>query len=530
MLNRDDSSKQSYGDSSKGTIFARAWQYYQSMQIEGKQSTWTLSKQLIDGEGGFGKVYEVHGRDGAAGAAKFVPKEPGADRELLIGDSFKTSDSTHVIPILDEAEDEDSWILIMPLAERSLEQHLQQSEGSLELEESISILTDIASALVEIEPVIVHRDLKPANILFYNGRWMLADFGISRYAEASTAADTRKYSFTRQYAAPEQWRSEHASSATDVYAFGVIAYQMLSGKLPFAGPRTEDFRQQHVSMDPPVLKAGTLRLQTLVEECLYKASGARPKPKNILKRLQIAGEDSEIPALSRLASVNRAIVRQRAADIQKASRKQDEQKLRDEMYTSALSSFQRFVSQLLQKIKENAPTAIIENYPISKCPPTGFEDLAPAARLGLGYLHVDYPSKTQSWDGPFKVLAYTSIRVIMTQDEDQRKSIGRSHSLWYCDAQTQGEFGWYELAFMGNPLMWSKQSEEPFSCSPPQGERAFLPAIDEIQLAWAPEEIDGDDPSEFIVRWIDWFAQAANGEFHRPSTLPEKQMTQKWRS
>lgn len=500
------------------------------MQIEGKRFTWKLGRQLVDGEGGFGKVYEVYGPNGAAGAAKFVPKDPGANRELLIGEAIKLSGFTHVIPILDRGENENFLILIMPLAERSLELHLRQSEETLELEQSISILTDIASSLVEIEPVIVHRDLKPANILFYNGRWMLADFGISRYAEASTAVDTRKYSFTRQYAAPEQWRSEHASSATDVYAFGVIAYQMLSGNLPFLGPRTEDFRQQHVSMDPPVLKAGTLRLQTLVEECLYKAPEARPKPKNILKRLQIAGKDSEIPALSRLASVNRAIVQQRAAAIRKASRKQDEQKLRDEMYTSALSSFQRFASLLLQKIKENAPTAILENYPISGHPATGFEDLGPSVRLGLGYLHLDYPSKAQSWKGPFKIVAYTSIRVVMTQDEDQRKSLGRSHSLWYCDAQIEGEFGWYEVAFMGNPLMWSKQSEEPFSCSPPQAERAFSPAIDVIQLAWPPEEIDRDDPSEFIIRWIDWFAQAANGEFHRPSTLPERQTTQTWRS
>jgi serine/threonine protein kinase len=68
-----------------------------------------------------------------------------------------------------------------------------------------------------------------------DGRWCLADFGISRYAEATTAPDTRKLAWTPAYAAPEQWRAEPASAATDVYALGVIAYELLAGIRPFRG-------------------------------------------------------------------------------------------------------------------------------------------------------------------------------------------------------------------------------------------------------------------------------------------------------
>jgi serine/threonine-protein kinase len=63
--------------------------------------------------------------------------------------------------------------------------------------------------------------LKPDNGLLLGEHWCLADFGISRCAEATTAPDTRKYSMTWDYAATEQWRHERATSAMDVYALGV---------------------------------------------------------------------------------------------------------------------------------------------------------------------------------------------------------------------------------------------------------------------------------------------------------------------
>ena len=89
---------------------------------------------------------------------------------------------------------------------------------------------------------MVHRDLKPENVLFLDGHWCVADFGISRYAEASTAPDTRKYALTPAYAAPERWRNEHATSATDVYSLGVIAFELLTGARPFPGPDLGYFR------------------------------------------------------------------------------------------------------------------------------------------------------------------------------------------------------------------------------------------------------------------------------------------------
>ncbi len=71
------------------------------------------------------------------------------------------------------------------------------------MDDAIGVLSDIAEALVAIADRIVHRDLKPENVLLLKGQWCLADFGIARYAEATTALDTQKYAMTPPYAAPE---------------------------------------------------------------------------------------------------------------------------------------------------------------------------------------------------------------------------------------------------------------------------------------------------------------------------------------
>jgi len=175
--------------------------------------TWTLGNPLTDGVGGFGRVFDVTNSEGELFVAKFVPKVDGAERELLFGDSIAASGYRNVIPVLDSGEHDDQLVIIMPKASKSLRQHLMAAPGPLQLIEAIRILQDISTALVELDGKIVHRDLKPENVLLLADSWCLTDFGISRYAGATTAVDTRKFSFTQPYAAPEQWRWEQATSA-----------------------------------------------------------------------------------------------------------------------------------------------------------------------------------------------------------------------------------------------------------------------------------------------------------------------------
>jgi serine/threonine protein kinase len=105
------------------------------------------------------------------------------DRELESW-LFVTAD---VVPIIDSGEHKDHWVLVMPRADTSLRDHLDRSQGLRPLEEVVEILKDVCDALSDLSSKIVHRDLKPENLLLLNGHWCLADFGISRYAEATTA-------------------------------------------------------------------------------------------------------------------------------------------------------------------------------------------------------------------------------------------------------------------------------------------------------------------------------------------------------
>jgi len=242
------------------------------------QRTWILDQEIA--QGGFGKIYAARGEQDEPAVVKLIPKAPGASRELLFE---SIASHPNIIPIWDTGERESFYVLVMPRAEKSLRQHLLEAGGKLTLQESLAILIDVAEALAGgLERDVVHRDLKPENILFYQDHWCLADFGIARYAEATTAPDTRKHSFTYPYAAPEQWRHERATPQTDVYAFGVTAFELFQGRRPFSGPSSSDYQEQHLMQMPPSLGDCPPRVAALVTECLIKAQPARPMPANIL--------------------------------------------------------------------------------------------------------------------------------------------------------------------------------------------------------------------------------------------------------
>ena len=184
---------------------------------------WHLGTRI--GGGGFGEVFR--GESGGFQAAiKLVPKALGAERELLFVD---LQDARNVVPIIDSGETDDAWALVMPLAAQSLREHMEASSDARSVDDVVTILKDVSTALADLDGTVVHRDLKPENILLVGDKWCLADFGISRYAEATTAPDTRKHALSPPYAAPERWRSERATAATDVYSLGVVAYELLVG-------------------------------------------------------------------------------------------------------------------------------------------------------------------------------------------------------------------------------------------------------------------------------------------------------------
>jgi serine/threonine-protein kinase len=256
--------------------------------VTGSQQ-WIVGAKI--GGGGFGNVYTckpLHDDPSCEYVVKLVPKAPGADRESLFQ---AVEGGRNIVPVIDKGDADDWLFLVMPRAKNSLYDCIQ-TNGRLSIAEGLATLADVLGALHSLANRVVHRDLKPANILWLDGTWCLSDFGISRYAEASTSPETRKFSFTPAYAAPEQWRHEHATHATDIYALGITAYEMFSGALPFLGSSEHELRQQHLHENPPLLDCGNSSISTLVLQCLLKAQEARPRAADLLRWVRLLQNDS----------------------------------------------------------------------------------------------------------------------------------------------------------------------------------------------------------------------------------------------
>jgi len=377
----------------------------------------------------------------------------------------------------------------------------------------VNILIDVVEALAGLESEVVHRDLKPENILLYKGRWCLADFGIARYAEATTSPDTRKRSFTWQYAAPEQWRMERATPATDVYAFGMMAFELLQGHRPFAGP---DFREQHLHQAPPALIGVLPSLASLVAECLYKEPQARPTPANILARLRRSQQPSS-PGAAQLAAANQLIVDRQGQAGASASAQQSLVERRDGLFRIAQQSLGHILDALVERIREAASAATVIRSP-------NLVVQLGDARLSVDAIQPASPGCLAAFGRPptFDVVAFTSIAVRKPRDRYDYE--GRSHSLWFCDAHEEGVYRWFETAFMVFPLIPRTSAVNPFVFSPMEevAAEAFSPTTAEYQVAWEPLPFDQGDEEQFLERWLTWFAAAAGGTLRMPSSMPEK--------
>ncbi|MFC1917921.1 serine/threonine-protein kinase [Chloroflexota bacterium] len=472
---------------------------------------WQIGNPLASG--GFGRIYEAKADDDSTVVIKLVPKAPGGSRELLFEE---LSGLPNIIPILDSGEWKEYYVIVMPRAEKSLRQHLEAAGGRLGFDETITVLTDVVQGLAALTAGVVHRDLKPENVLFYNGHWCLADFGIARYAEATTAPDTHKFSMTPPYAAPEQWREERATYATDVYTFGVIAFELLQGSLPFLGPKGSDFREQHLNQPPPAISGCTPSFASLVNECLFKAQAARPTPANVFARLQ-ATQRQASPAAGKLQSVNSAIVEKESAQQALASAQQSREELRREIFSAAEQSFGGIREALKNRALEAAPATEISMTRVL------------TLELGDGKLIIDpieaVPANCLTAFGfapPFDVIAYAAIAV--RKPRDQWNYDGRAHSLWFCDAHDEGHYRWFELAFMVRPGIPEGYTIDPFAL-PPMDEKAagaFSPVMSRRQIAWQPLPFDHGDEEQFIERWLTWFAGVVDGSIRHPSHMPEQ--------
>jgi tetratricopeptide (TPR) repeat protein len=191
----------------------------------------------------------------------------------------------HVVPLLTAGSSDDLLYYIMPFIEgESLRAKLAR-EGELPVAEVLKILRDVLDALAYAHRHhVVHRDIKPDNVLLSEGHALVTDFGVAKAVAESTGKHTLTSMGvalgTPAYMAPEQATADpHTDHRADIYAVGAMAYEMLSGRPPFAATTAQGMLAAHVTEAPePVTKHRTTvpaALNELILKCLEKKPADR---------------------------------------------------------------------------------------------------------------------------------------------------------------------------------------------------------------------------------------------------------------
>ena len=204
--------------------------------------------------------------------------------------------------------DDGRLYLVMDLVEgRSLRAHLV--DGPLPLERALAILDKVAEALDAAHAKrVVHRDLKPDNIvLSESGKVFVLDFGIAKLitgdgtAKPGTLTGQGTWLGTPGYMAPEQWSADGAGPASDRYALGVIAFELLSGAQPFSASSVPAMMEQHFRAAVPALSSrgavGLTAIDDVIKRALAKDPEARyPTARAFVDALRAAAGTGVHPA------------------------------------------------------------------------------------------------------------------------------------------------------------------------------------------------------------------------------------------
>ena len=241
--------------------------------------------QGIVGRGGMSVVYQAeHPRLARVVALKVLAVELSEDdrfRERFVRESRLAASLDHpnIIPIYDAGASNDLLYIAMRFVKGDLKSLIQR-EGRLRPERMLPVFTQIASALDAAHHLgLVHRDVKPANVLiaFSSGadgrdHVYLADFGLTKHSTSrSGITGTGQFVGTVDYMAPEQIEGKQVDGRVDVYALGCIAYECLTGRVPFTRDTDAAVIWAHLREDPPKVSALAGSVPPEVDDVIDKA-------------------------------------------------------------------------------------------------------------------------------------------------------------------------------------------------------------------------------------------------------------------
>ncbi|MBB5935281.1 serine/threonine-protein kinase [Streptomyces zagrosensis] len=271
------------------------------------------SKYLLEeplGRGATGTVWRARQRE-AAGAEAAVAGQPGETVAIKVLKEELAHDPEIVMRFLRERSvllrlthpnivrtrdlvvEGDLLALVMDLVDGPDLHGYLRANGPFTPVAAALLTAQIADALAASHADgVVHRDLKPANVLVAGGRDgeqmhpMLTDFGIARLADSPGLTRTHEFVGTPAYIAPESAEGRPQTSAVDIYGAGILLYELITGRPPFAGNTALEVLHRHLSEEPRRPTTAPEPLWTCIERCLRKRPEERPSAETLAHALR----------------------------------------------------------------------------------------------------------------------------------------------------------------------------------------------------------------------------------------------------
>jgi len=252
-----------------------------------------LGREL--GRGGMARVYLAHDtKHGRDVAIKVIRPELsvslGHDRFLREIEIAARLRHPNIVPLYDSGEVAGTLYFVMPFEDGPSLRERLRVDGAFAIPDALGILRDVARALAHAHAHgVVHRDVKPDNVMLSGGAAVVTDFGIAKAvsaalseASAPTLSQTGMGLGTPAYMAPEQAMGDPATDhRADIYAFGCLAFELLTGAPPFAEPSVHQIVAAHLTRLPRPLSdvrpEVPASISELVARCLAKLPDERPQ-------------------------------------------------------------------------------------------------------------------------------------------------------------------------------------------------------------------------------------------------------------
>jgi len=205
----------------------------------------------------------------------------------------------NIVNIHDVGQEDGTHYLVLEYVRGDNLKNIIKQKGRLEPEDAVNIAVQVCEALEHAHNNnIVHRDIKPHNILITaDGKAKLTDFGIAMETTAGTITRTDTIMGSVHYLSPEQARGETATARSDIYAVGILLYEMLTGKQPYSGDSPIAIALKHIQETPLPVNEVNPDVPAELAEVVGRAMEKKPElryksARELARRLEAAIDDT----------------------------------------------------------------------------------------------------------------------------------------------------------------------------------------------------------------------------------------------